>query len=50
MIYYLKKYFSMARKMLQGGSGSVIQNYENADPDPKEILTDLQHWLSVLLS
>ncbi len=24
------------------GSGSIIQDYESADPDPKEIVTDPQ--------
>jgi hypothetical protein len=24
--------------------GSVIQNYRSQDPDPKEIIMDLQHW------
>ena len=26
------------------GSGSIIQDNESADPDPKEIVTDPQLW------
>ncbi len=47
---YLKTYFFNGQKNVQRRSGSVIQDYESADSNPKEILTDPQHWLSVLLS
>ncbi len=43
------KFFINSHKNVQVGSaGSVIQDYGSKDPDPKEIFTDLQHWLAVL--
>jgi hypothetical protein len=29
------------------GSGSLIQDYGSADPDPKDLFTDPQHWSAV---
>ncbi len=44
---YLKTYFFNGQKNVQGESGSVIQDYESVDLDPKEIVTDPQHCMAV---
>jgi hypothetical protein len=36
------------RNIWPPGSGSLSQDFGSADPNPKEIFTDAQHWLTPL--
>ncbi len=61
LLYINKIFYFNGHKNAQAGSGpcrirnncppgyrSIIQDYGSADPDPKDIFTDPQHWVKSL--
>jgi hypothetical protein len=41
---------SVITSIWPSGSGSAIQDYGSADPNPKEIFMDPQHWIQPFLT